>query len=158
MTKGYLGIDIGTQGLSVVFTDQQLAVVTVGEAGYDMVPGLPEGCFEQSPRDWEQALQQAMTALRQSLPAQHQNPEILCIGISGQMHGEVLVDGDSQHLGSARLWCDGRNDEEGYELTKRFGVKMPRRMTATRWLWTARNQPDKAKATRHKYRCIKPTE
>ena len=149
MTQGYLGIDVGTQGLSVIFADQQLAVVGVGEAEYRMVPGLPEGCYEQSPSDWENALEQAMSVLRKSLPAEHSNLEIRCIGISGQMHGEVLVDRDLQTLGTARLWCDGRNDAEGHELTERFGVKMPRRMTATRWLWTTRNRPDKAKSTQH---------
>ena len=132
MTQGYLGIDVGTQGLSVVFTDQRLNVLAMGEAGYEMVPGLPDGCYEQSPGDWERALQQAMRGLRESLPAEHQNLEILCIGISGQMHGEVLVGSDLQSLAPARLWCDSRNDEEGYELTERFGVKMPRRMTSTR--------------------------
>jgi len=71
MTQGYLGIDIGTQGLSVVFADQQLAVLGMGAADSPMVPGLAEGCFEQSPSDWELALQQAMTALRQALPTEH---------------------------------------------------------------------------------------
>ena len=149
MTQGYLGIDVGTQGLSVVFADQQLAVLAMGEAGYQMVPGLPEGCYEQSPADWVHALQQAMKALRRSLSAGQDKLEVLCIGISGQMHGEVLVDSNSCSLGPARLWCDSRNDAEGHELTERFGVKMPRRMTATRWLWTIRNRPDKARATRH---------
>ncbi|MCH2202246.1 MAG: hypothetical protein MK102_09760 [Fuerstiella sp.] len=149
MTQGFLGIDVGTQGLSIVFADRQLAVLAVGEADYQMVPGLPDGCYEQSPEDWVDALQQAMERLRQALPVQHQQIEVLCIGISGQMHGEVLVDGDSSPLGPARLWCDGRNDAEGHELTERFGVKMPRRMTTTRWLWTIRNQPDRAQLTEH---------
>jgi sugar (pentulose or hexulose) kinase len=148
MTQGYLGIDVGTQGLSVVFADQQLAVLAVGEAEYQMVPGLLEGCYEQSPDDWVAALQQAMQALRKSLPKEHEL-QVLCIGISGQMHGEVLVGSDSRPLGPARLWCDSRNDAEGHELTERFGVKMPRRLTATRWLWTVRNRPEMALATRH---------
>ena len=149
MTQGYLGIDVGTQGLSVVFVDRQLNVLAVGEADYGMVPGLPEGCYEQSPQDWKTALQQAMSVLRQSLPTEHRKLEIQCIGLSGQMHGEVLVDGDSRPLGPARLWCDHRNDAEGLELTERLGIKMPRRMTATRWLWTIRNQADRARATQH---------
>lgn len=149
MTTGYLGIDVGTQGLSVVFTDDNLTVLGVGEAGYDMVPDLPDGCYEQSPVDWEAALQQAMKSLRQALGAQHENLDVHCIGISGQMHGEVLADGESNVLVPARLWCDQRNDDEGHELTERFGVKTPRRMTAVRWLWTLRNRPDTARATQH---------
>jgi sugar (pentulose or hexulose) kinase len=65
------------------------------------------------------------------------------------MHGEVLVDGDEQSLGPARLWCDGRNEIESEELTNRFGVKMPKRMTVVRWLWTIRQHSEKAKKVVH---------
>lgn len=149
MTKGYLGIDVGTQGLSVIFTDENLSVLGVGEAVYDMVPDLPDGCYEQSPADWETALREAINSLRESLAADHDGLDVQCIGISGQMHGEVLVDGDSNVLQPARLWCDQRNSDEEHEVTERFGVKTPRRMTAIRWLWTTRNRPDIARATRH---------
>ncbi|MFT7640485.1 MAG: sugar (pentulose or hexulose) kinase [Pirellulaceae bacterium] len=144
-TKGYLGIDAGTQGLSVIFTDEQLNVLATGEGGYEMVPGLSEGCYEQQPADWDAALVAAMNNMREQLPVDHSEMEVLSIGISGQMHGEVLADGDGNSLGPVRLWCDARNDAEGNELTERFGVKMPKRITSARWLWTIRNQADKAK-------------
>ncbi|HIM28932.1 MAG TPA: hypothetical protein EYG57_05175 [Planctomycetes bacterium] len=148
-TKGYLGIDAGTQGLSVVFANQALEVLATGECEYGMVPGLDEGCYEQLPADWDAALQSAMADLRVKLAGDQADIEILAIGISGQMHGEVLADENGHSLGSVRLWCDSRNEEEGHELTKRFGVKMPKRITSARWLWTIRNQPEKANATRH---------
>ena len=44
-TQGYLGIDIGTQGLSVIFTDANLKILATGEAGYEMVSGLAPECF-----------------------------------------------------------------------------------------------------------------
>ena len=40
MTDGYLGIDVGTQGLSVIFADVGLKILAAGEGSYDMVPGL----------------------------------------------------------------------------------------------------------------------
>ena len=143
MAKGFLGIDAGTQGLSVVFTDEQLQVLGTGDGGYEMVPGLDEGCYEQRPEDWESALSAAMADLRAKLDGQE--IEVLGIGVSGQMHGEVLADASGQSIGSARLWCDIRNEAEGAELTERFGVKVPKRMTVARWLWTIRNDPEKAK-------------
>jgi sugar (pentulose or hexulose) kinase len=148
-TKGYLGIDAGTQGLSVIFANQALEVLGTGECEYGMVPDLNEGCYEQLPADWDAALKSAMSDLRGKLAANHPDFEVLAIGISGQMHGEVLADQDGQSLGPVRLWCDSRNEEEGHELTERFGVKMPKRITSARWLWTIRNQPEKAKAARH---------
>ena len=37
-------------------------------------------------------------------------------------HGEVLTNKDGEAVSSARLWCDGRNEAEGNELTERFGT------------------------------------
>jgi sugar (pentulose or hexulose) kinase len=148
MTKGFLGIDAGTQGLSVVFCDESLRVLATGEGSYEMLPGLSEGCYEQSPASWEAALSEAMAGLKAS-PADRFPMEILAIGISGQMHGEVLADENGSAIGASRLWCDGRNQTEADELTERFGVKMPKRITAARWLWTIRNHPEKAHRVRH---------
>lgn len=147
--RGFLGIDAGTQGLSVIMTDEQLNVLATGEGAYDMVEGLPTGCYEQTTDDWLAALANAIEQLRASLPDQDNALEVRAIGISGQMHGEVLADGEGQSLGPVRLWCDSRNEEEGNELTELFGVKMPKRITAARWLWTIRNQHDKATAAAH---------
>ncbi len=148
-TNGYLGIDAGTQGMSIIFADEDLNVLATGEGSYDMIPGLDPGCYEQNPADWENAIVDAMADLRKKL--QHAHPEfnVLAIGISGQMHGEVLADENNNSLGPVRLWCDGRNQQEGDELTKRFGVKMPKRITSARWLWTIRNQTEKARLVKH---------
>jgi xylulokinase len=89
--QGYLGIDIGTQGLSVIFTDEAMRILSSGEGDYAMVPGLPAECQEQLPADWEQALAAAMGDLRRKLGSLGLEMEVRAIGISGQMHGEVLV-------------------------------------------------------------------
>ncbi len=149
MTDGYLGIDVGTQGLSVIFTDVGLKILATGEGSYDMVPGLGAECFEQHPADWEAALVAAMAALREKLAAVGITMQVRAIGISGQMHGEVLADAAGEPLGSARLWCDGRNEPEGRELTEKLGVKCPKRMTAVRWLWTIRHDPEKVTRAAH---------
>ena len=67
--SGYLGIDAGTQGLSVIFTDESLHILATGEGLYDMVPGLAAECYEQHPGDWEQALGMALADLRKKLSA-----------------------------------------------------------------------------------------
>ena len=120
--RGYLGIDCGTQGLSVIFTDEDLKVLAVGEGGYEMAPGLADECYEQHPDHWIEALSNAMKELRSALSDEF---EVVAIGISGQMHGEVLADENGSALSTARLWCDSRNESEAHELTERFGAKMP---------------------------------
>ena len=123
--QGYLGIDIGTQGLSVIFTDESMRILSSGEGRYEMVPDLPAECQEQRPGDWEQALAAAIADLRRKLESMGVEMEVRAIGISGQMHGEVLVDAAGVPLAAARLWCDGRNEAEGHELTTLFDTKVP---------------------------------
>jgi xylulokinase len=147
--RGYLGIDLGTQGLSVIFTDESLNILGTGEGSYDMVPGLAAECYEQRPADWEAALQAAMADLRRQLASDGIEMQVLAVGLVGQMHGEVLCDTDGEVVTPVRLWCDARNEDEGHELTERLGVKCPKRMTATRWLWTLRNRPDVAARVAH---------
>lgn len=144
--QGYLGIDAGTQGISVVFADQQVNVLATGEGSYDMLPNLGEGCYEQDSADWERALSQAMADLRGKLDADF---NVLCIGISGQMHGEVLADESGKVIVPVRLWCDARNEHEGELLTHHLGVKMPKRITSARWLWTISNRAEIASRVRH---------
>jgi len=146
---GYLGIDAGTQGLSVIFTDATTRILAHGEGDYRMVPGLAGECYEQQPGDWERALADAMAGLRRRLADAGISMDVRAIGISGQMHGEVQADAEGRLLGPARLWCDGRNEAEGHELTETLGVKCPKRLTASRWLWTIRNQPEKAARVAH---------
>lgn len=70
------------------------------------------------------------------------------------MHGEVLVSETTAKttppttLTPVRLWCDARNAETGDELTQLFQCKVPKRVTAARFLWTTRNKPETAEQTR----------
>jgi sugar (pentulose or hexulose) kinase len=144
---GYLGIDNGTQGLSVMLTDRELNVIATGESSYDFVEGLGAGCYEQRCEDWDRALHHAMASL-----CEHVSPRsvsILAIGISGQMHGEVLVDQYGNPIQPVRLWCDVRNEQEGHELTAAFASKVPKRATVSRFLWTVRNRLNSAIETAH---------
>ncbi len=138
--RGYLGIDLGTQGLTVVFTDEDMNIIASGDGHYEMVGGLDPGCYEQLPADWEKSLREGMANLRSNLARQGTEMDVLAIGISGQMHGEVIIQDDQGTAGPARLWCDSRNEDEERELTSLLGVKMPKRMTSVRWLWTNRNR------------------
>lgn len=145
--SGYLGIDIGTQGLSVTFTDEELNVIAVGDATYDFVDGLDTGCYEQCCDDWDHAVIEAMKSLREQVVPR--TLSILSIGIAGQMHGEVLANAAGEPLQPVRLWCDARNEAEGHELTHLFDFKVPKRATVARFLWTTRNRIDVAVQTAH---------
>lgn len=149
--RGYLGIDNGTQGISVLFCSDEsnLQVLATGEASYGMTSSCSttEGCYEQVTSDWDEALVSAMNQVREKLLPD--TMEILAIGISGQMHGQVLIGEHGESLAPVRLWCDARNQQEGQELTELFHTKVPKRSTVARFLWTIRNEPQLASAVRH---------
>ena len=86
-TQGYLGIDAGTQGLSVIFTNADLTIIANGEATYAMVPNLGPECYEQQPTDWEAAVVTAMTDLRRKLAAMQVELEVLAIGTWARFPG-----------------------------------------------------------------------
>ena len=143
----YLGIDNGTQGLTVLLIDASTRqTVAVGEGSYGFSNSEAEQqlqYFEQICEDWDRALREAFDQIR----PQVDDVKVLAIGISGQMHGQVLLDDAYEPIGPVRLWCDGRNEEEGHELTEAFQCKVPKRMTCARFLWTVRNRLTEARKT-----------
>ena len=78
------------------------------------------GWAEQDPQDWWQACQGAVRQLlqRTAIPAS----DIACIGLSGQMHGAVLLDGNDEVLRPALIWCDQRTAEECRYLNDTIGA------------------------------------
>ena len=84
-----LGIDLGTSELKAILLDAEGAVLAQAGARID-VSRRQSGWSEQNPADWWQACGSALERLRQ------QSPEgwarVACIGLSGQMHGAVLLD------------------------------------------------------------------
>jgi xylulokinase len=101
----YLGIDLGTSGVKVVLLDSALCVHA--QASVPLALSHPKAAWsEQSPADWWHALNQAMLQLRSTAP--HAVSVVRSIGLAGQMHGAVLLDGQRRVLRPAILWNDGR--------------------------------------------------
>ena len=85
-TRGYLGIDNGTQGLSIILIDEEsFQVIASGETYYDMVENLPPGCYEQHSQDWEDAMVEAMKQVKETVQSKGGGElQVLAIGISGE--------------------------------------------------------------------------
>ena len=118
-TRCYVGIDVGTQGLTALLVESSssssLNVLALGEGSYDFVPDLPDGCYEQDPLHWENALVEALGKIQNHVEKNTQTGErvtIEALCVTGQMHGCVMIDRDGKSIGTARLWCDARNQEE----------------------------------------------
>ncbi|HET6436764.1 MAG TPA: xylulokinase [Anaeromyxobacter sp.] len=113
----FLGVDVGTSACKVIAVDEAGAVVARAVRDYPLSTPRP-GWAEQNPADWWRATEEAMKALSAALPAGYA-PQ--AIGLCGQMHGLVPLDGGDRVVRPAILWCDNRTGAECEELTEELG-------------------------------------
>ena len=105
----YLGIDLGTSELKLLLLADSGAIVA--QAGARLSVQRPQpGWSEQDPHAWWAAAVQAVAQLRAQAPQAW--PLVRAIGLSGQMHGAVLLDPQGEVLRPAILWNDGRSVHE----------------------------------------------
>jgi xylulokinase len=148
----FLGIDLGTSEVKLLLLDAGGAVV--GRAGAPLQVARPHPLWsEQDPEHWWKATTRAIQQLR----AEHAQAfaGVRAIGLSGQMHGAVLLDAQDEVLRPAILWNDGRSHAECAELTAAAprlhalagNLAMPG-FTAPKLLWVRRHEPDVFSRTR----------
>jgi len=123
-----LGIDVGTSGTRAVLLDSHGRVVSAATAEHAPMSSPHIGWAEQSPEDWWRAACQAIKEClaKSSVPLQ----EVAAIGLTGQMHGLVLLDAQDQVLRPAIIWCDQRTEEECREITTEVGAQRLIALTA----------------------------
>ena len=151
-----LGIDVGTGGSRALLLNEDGALL--GSASADHAPfASPQTTWaEQDPGDWWRACQQAIrTVLGTSGIA---GDAITCIGLSGQMHGAVLLGADEGVLRPSIIWCDQRTDAECRRLDDTIGPQRLLELTAnpaltnftlTKLLWVRTHEPDVWRRLRH---------
>jgi xylulokinase len=121
MATKLLGIDIGTGGTRAVLLDDAGRVLGAATAEHAEMASPELGWAEQDPRDWWRA---ACVAVAECLTdAGATRAEVSGVGLSGQMHGLVLLDAAGEVLRPALIWCDQRTEEECRAITKRVGEK-----------------------------------
>lgn len=142
----YLGIDIGTSELKALLIDGQGEILGSAHAALTVQRPHPHWA-EQDPEAWWQATQQVVSTLRQQIPDAW--TQIRAIGLSGQMHGAVLLDGHGEVLRPCILWNDTRSAEECARLTEEHpeflaisgNLVMPG-FTAPKLRWVAEHEPE----------------
>src|SRR5258708_23443454 len=116
-----LGIDVGTGGSRALVIDEAGRVVASATVDHAPFASPQTGWAEQDPRDWWGATSEAVRAvlLKNEVSAE----EIGCIGLTGQMHGAVLLDERDEPLRPAIIWCDLRTAAQCRTLTERLGAE-----------------------------------
>jgi xylulokinase len=136
-----VGLDVGTTGVKALTLSPTGDVLRRVEEPYPLSTPYP-GWAEQDPEDWWRASEAALEGLGAS--------EVAAIGLSGQMHGLVVLDEERRVLRPAILWNDQRTAAECAEIEERLG--RPRLVeltgnralpgfTAPKVLWLRRHEP-----------------
>ena len=152
--KLVLGVDVGTSGtraLVVAFDGTVLAQASRPHALSHPRPSWSE----QDPADWWRA---ATGAVRAALEAPGvAASDIAAVGLSGQMHGLVLLDDQSQVIRPAILWNDQRSVRECEDIENAFGRQRLLDVacnpalagfTAPKIAWVARHEPENFRRAR----------
>ncbi|MGI6153359.1 MAG: xylulokinase [Christensenellaceae bacterium] len=150
-----IGIDLGTSGTKTVLFDINGNAAASFTCEYPM--DQPQnGWAEQHPSDWWNAV---CTGTQNVIRSAGINAaDIKGIGLSGQMHGLVMLDKDGEVIRPSILWCDGRTTAECSFITEKIG---PDRLigitanpaltgfTAGKILWVRNNEPQNYERCAH---------
>lgn len=143
-----IGVDIGTSGTKTVLFDEKGTSIESYLVEYPMFqPKI--GWAEQDPEDWWNA---TYTSIKEVITNSGINPEdIKGVGLSGQMHGLVLLDNENKVLRNSIIWCDQRTVAEAADLTEKIGHERLVEITgnpaltgftAAKILWVQKNEPE----------------
>ena len=144
MSPVLAGIDVGTTAVKGVAIDEAGTVLARAEAGYSLATPRP-GWVEQDPEDWWRAAESVLGQLR----AQAGRPAGL--GLSGQMHGLVALDGADRILRPAILWNDQRTAAQCAQIEQTVGLERLLELTGNRaltgftapkLLWLREHEPE----------------
>jgi xylulokinase len=142
-----LGLDVSTTGAKALLIDEAGKVIASATEEYPLHTPHPLWS-EQDPEDWWRGMQSAV----QRVLAIADPTEISAVGLTGQMHGLVLLDRDDRVLRPAILWNDQRTGPQCAEITSLAGglerlltltgnAVLPG-FTAPKILWVRENEPE----------------
>ena len=150
MSKMYAaGIDIGTSGCKSIIADEMGNVIAAETVEYPLYTPQP-GWAEQDPSDWWEG---TVKSMRRAIEKSGIDPkQIAGVGLSGQMHGMVALDKNSNVIRRAILWNDQRTGKQCKEVVDAAGGEegllgltnnlMLPGYTGGKILWLRENEPE----------------
>lgn len=144
----WLGLDIGTGGSRALLIDAKARVRFSFIAAHEDMQMLKPLWAEQSPDNWWRASQQAIRGVLNA--AGVDGAQVNGIGLTGQMHGLVLLDRHGSVLRPALIWCDQRSQRQVDAINQAVGPENVLRaianpvltgFTLPKLLWVRDNEP-----------------
>src|SRR4051812_36562742 len=152
----FLGMDVGTGGTRAVVVDEAGKLISGASSEHAPFRTPHPGWAEQDPEDWWRAAQDAIRTALSVAPEPRQ--PIAAIGLTGQMHGAVMLDENGAVLRPSLIWCDTRTQPECDWLHEKIGYErlieltcnpaLPN-FTLTKLLWVKTHEPEIFAKTRH---------
>jgi xylulokinase len=144
-----LGLDISTTGAKALIIDEGGKVISSATTEYALSTPQPLWA-EQSPADWWIGATSSIKAALKK--AELVGNDVSCIGLTGQMHGLVLLDKAGNVIRPAILWNDQRTGAQCNQITDRVGglsrlveltgnAVLPG-FTAPKILWVREHEPE----------------
>jgi xylulokinase len=149
-------MDVGTGGTRAVLVNAAGKLIAGASAEHAPFKTAHPGWAEQAPEDWWRAAQQAIRQVLAAAPEPHE--PIQAIGLTGQMHGAVMLDENGAVLRPSLIWCDTRTQPQCDWLTEKIGYErlieltcnpaLPN-FTVTKLLWVKQYEPEIFAKIRH---------
>lgn len=142
----FLGLDIGTGGTRAVLVNSHGKLVASSSCEHAPFRSPYLGWAEQDPEDWWRAARQAIKEVVAASGA-----TIDAVGLTGQMHGAVMLDAAGEVLRPSLIWCDQRTNAECDWLHQQIGRERLIELTAnpalpnftlTKLLWVRNHEPE----------------
>ena len=143
-----MGIDVGTTGTRAVIIRPDGTVAGAATGDHQPMRMAHVGWAEQDPEDWWQATIAAVRAVLEQ--ARLSGNDIAAVGMSGQMHGVVLLDKAHVVLRPSLIWCDQRSQAQCDQITAKVGAQRLIQLvsnpaltgfSAPKLLWVRENEP-----------------
>jgi xylulokinase len=152
----WLGIDIGTGGSRALLVDERGAVRAGFTAPHEEMRMQRPLWAEQRPENWwDAALAAIRGVLAQSGVA---GKDVKGIGLSGQMHGLVILDSSANVIRPSLIWCDQRSQKQVDDVNARVGRETVLKyianpvltgFTLPKLLWVRDHEPQNFDRVRH---------
>ena len=153
--KYYLGIDTSTTSSKALLIDETGSVMAVASSPHTLQSPLPLWS-EQNPLEWWKAVSISIRIVLEK--ANITGEAVVAVGLTGQMHGLVLLDESGNILRPAILWNDQRTQVQCDEIHSRVGKEHFIQITgnvaltgftAPKILWVKENEPEVYARAKH---------
>lgn len=151
----FIGVDTSTTATKALLMDERGSILSIGRSTYGFETPRPLWS-EQEPQLWWDA---TVVAIREAVSsAGVGGTDVRGVGLTGQMHGLVMLDANGKVLRPAILWNDQRTQNECDEIRRLIGrdrlISITGNdaltgFTAPKILWVANNEPDIVERTEH---------